>query len=81
MGKKTAYNRGQILYRIAEMLESRRIEFEKELSEIGFTKSEAEADVNASIDGLIYYAGWTDKYLQVFGSINPVASAHLTLAY
>ncbi len=78
--KKTAYNRGQILYRIAEMLESRRIEFEKELSRIGFTKPEAEADVNASIDRLIYYAGWTDKYLQVFGSINPVASAHFNFS-
>lgn len=78
--KKTAYNRGQILYRIAEMLESRRIEFEKELSRIGFTKSEAEADVNTSIDRLIYYAGWTDKYLQVFGSINPVASAHFNFS-
>ncbi len=78
--KRNAYNRGQILYRTAEMLESRRAEFEKELSSIGFTKAEAEADVNASIDRLIYYAGWTDKYQQVFGSVNPVASAHFNFS-
>ncbi len=78
--KRNAYNRGQILYRIAEMMESRRVEFEKELSRIGFSTAEAEADVNASIDRLIYYAGWTDKYQQVFGSVNPVASAHFNFS-
>jgi acyl-CoA reductase-like NAD-dependent aldehyde dehydrogenase len=62
------------------MMESRRVEFEKELARIGFTAAEAEADVNASIDRLIYYAGWTDKYLQVFGSVNPVASAHFNFS-
>lgn len=77
---RSAYNRGQILYRIAEMLESRRAEFEKQLSLIGFTAAEAEADVNESIDRLIYYAGWTDKYQQVFGSVNPVASAHFNFS-
>ncbi|RNC85273.1 MAG: aldehyde dehydrogenase family protein [Balneola sp.] len=77
---RNAYNRGQILYRIAEMLESRRAEFEKQLSTIGFSAAEAEADVNASIDRLIYYAGWTDKYQQVFGSVNPVASAHFNFS-
>ncbi len=77
---RSAYNRGQILYRIAEMLESRRAEFEKQLSLIGFTSAEAEADVNESIDRLIYYAGWTDKYQQVFGSVNPVASAHFNFS-
>ena len=77
---RSAYNRGQILYRIAEMLESRRAEFEKQLSLIGFTAAEAKADVNESIDRLIYYAGWTDKYQQVFGSVNPVASAHFNFS-
>jgi len=77
---RSAYNRGQILYRIAEMLESRRAEFEKQLSLIGFTAAEAEADVNESIDRLIYYAGWTDKYQQVFGSVNPVASAYFNFS-
>lgn len=62
---RSAYNRGQILYRIAEMLEDRRDQFMKELGPIGFKTAEAEADINASIDRLIYYAGWTDKYQQV----------------
>lgn len=77
---RSAYNRGQILYRIAEMMEDRREQFMKELGPIGFKTSEAEADINASIDRLIYYAGWTDKYQQVFGSINPVASAHFNFS-
>ena len=50
------------------------------LSRIGFSAEEAAADVNASIDRLIYYAGWTDKYQQVFGSVNPVASAHFNFS-
>ncbi len=77
---RSAYNRGQILYRIAEMMETRRGEFITGLSRIGFTAEEAAADVNASIDRLIYYAGWTDKYQQVFGSVNPVASAHFNFS-
>ncbi|MDZ7807141.1 MAG: aldehyde dehydrogenase family protein [Gracilimonas sp.] len=77
---RNAYNRGQILYRIAEMLEDRRDQFMKELGPIGFKTAEAEADINASIDRLIYYAGWTDKYQQVFGSINPVASSHFNFS-
>ncbi len=77
---RSAYNRGQILYRIAEMMETRRGEFITGLSRIGFSAEEAAADVNASIDRLIYYAGWTDKYQQVFGSVNPVASAHFNFS-
>ncbi|MEX0722212.1 MAG: aldehyde dehydrogenase family protein [Balneolaceae bacterium] len=77
---RSAYNRGQILYRIAEMMENRRDQFMRELGPIGFKTSEAEADINASIDRLIYYAGWTDKYQQVFSSINPVASAHFNFS-
>lgn len=77
---RSAYNRGQILYRIAEMLEDRRDQFMKELGPIGFKTAEAEADINASIDRLIYYAGWTDKYQQVFGSVNPVASSHFNFS-
>lgn len=77
---RSAYNRGQILYRIGEMLETRRSEFVAALSNIGFKAEEAEADVNASIDRLIYYAGWTDKYQQVFGSVNPVASSHFNFS-
>ena len=78
--KKNAYHRGQILYRIVEILESRRSEFEKELTRIGFSSSAAATDVDASIDRLIYYAGWTDKYQQVFGSVNPVSSAHFNFS-
>ncbi|WP_103665074.1 aldehyde dehydrogenase family protein [Gracilimonas amylolytica] len=77
---RSAYNRGQILYRIAEMLEDRRDQFMRELGPIGFKTAEAEADINASIDRLIYYAGWTDKYQQVFGSVNPVASSHFNFS-
>lgn len=77
---RSAYNRGQILYRIAEMMEDRRDQFMKELGPIGFKTAEAEADINAAIDRLIYYAGWTDKYQQVFGSINPVASSHFNFS-
>lgn len=77
---RSAYNRGQILYRIAEMLEDRREQFQRDLVKIGFKAAEAEADLNASIDRLIYYAGWTDKYQQVFGTINPVASPHFNFS-
>jgi acyl-CoA reductase-like NAD-dependent aldehyde dehydrogenase len=77
---RSAYNRSQILYRIAEMLESRRGQFERELNQIGFSAAEAQADVNAAIDRLIYYAGWADKFQQIFGSINPVASAHFNFS-
>lgn len=75
--KKTAYLRGQILYRAAEMLEGRASELVREVSRsTGADESKAEAEVTASIDRLVYYAGWTDKYQQIFGSVNPVATSH-----
>ncbi|NGP89038.1 aldehyde dehydrogenase family protein [Fodinibius halophilus] len=77
---RTAYNRGQILYRIAEMLETRKAQFIEELETIGYSNEEAEEEVNTSIDRLIYYAGWSDKYQQVFGTINPVASSHFNFS-
>lgn len=77
---RTAYNRGQIFYRIAEMLESRKAQFTEELETIGYKKKNARTEVEASIDRLIYYAGWSDKYPQVFGSINPVASSHFNFS-
>lgn len=77
---RTAYNKGQILYRIAEMLETRKAQFIEELETIGYKNKEARAEVEASIDRLIYYAGWSDKYQQVFGSINPVASSHFNFS-
>ncbi len=77
---RTAYNRGQILYRIAEMLETRKAQFIEELETIGYKNKGAKAEVNESIDRLIYYAGWADKYQQVFGTINPVASSHFNFS-
>lgn len=73
---KTAYNRSQILYRIAEMLEGRKSQFVEELQQQGATKAAATKEVEASIDRIIYYAGWCDKFTQVFSSVNPVASSH-----
>ncbi|MEV5239032.1 aldehyde dehydrogenase family protein [Streptomyces cinnamoneus] len=70
----TAYNRGQILYRVAEMLEGRREQFVAEVAEAeGLSKSKAAAQVDAAIDRWVWYAGWTDKITQVVGGTNPVA--------
>ena len=78
--KASAYLRGQILYRIAEMLEGRREQFIAELQLQGSTARAAEKEVNLSIDRLIYYAGWADKYQQVFSTVNPVASSHFNFS-
>ena len=72
---KTAYNRSQILYRIAEMLEGRKAQFIDELMQMGSTKKQADEEVFTSIDRLIYYAGWADKYQQISSSVNPVSGA------
>jgi acyl-CoA reductase-like NAD-dependent aldehyde dehydrogenase len=77
---KAANNRGQILYRIAEMLEGRRAQFMDELMKQDSSKTQADAEVNLSIDRLIYYAGWCDKYQQLFSSVNPVASSHFNFS-
>jgi len=77
---KSAYNRGQILYRIAEMLEDRRAQFISELVEMGSTQKQAEAEVNLSIDRTLYYAGWSDKFQQIFSSVNPVESSHFNFS-
>ena len=70
----TAYNRGQILYRIAELLEGRREQFGAEVAAAeGLTARRAADVVDAAIDRWVWYAGWTDKFQQVFGSSNPVA--------
>jgi acyl-CoA reductase-like NAD-dependent aldehyde dehydrogenase len=74
--KKTAYNRGQILYRLGEMLEARRAEMIATLVLFGATKGAALKEVDACTDRLVYYAGWCDKYEQVLGNVNPVASPH-----
>ena len=71
--KRTPYNRGQILYRLAEMLEARSGEMVDALGVSGISHGDAEKEVAASVDRLIYYAGWADKYAQVVGNTNPVA--------
>lgn len=77
---RAAFNRGQILYRIAEMLEGRRAQFVEELMQQDATKAAAEKEVNTAIDRLVYYAGWCDKYQQIFSSVNPVASPHFNFS-
>ncbi len=77
---KAAFNRGQILYRIAEMLEGRKAQFIDELIKQDSSAADAENEVNLCIERLIYYAGWCDKFQQLFGSINPVASSHFNFS-
>ena len=77
---RSAYNRAQILYRIAEMLEGRAAQFVDELTTGGHSTSAAKLEVERSIDRCLYYAGWADKYQQVFSSVNPVASAHFNFS-
>ena len=75
---KTAYNRGQILYRMGEMLEGRKKQLIQELCFEGTQKKQAEFEVNSAIDLFIYYAGWADKYQQVFSRVNPVAQPYFS---
>ncbi|NOS71628.1 MAG: aldehyde dehydrogenase family protein [Verrucomicrobia bacterium] len=75
--KASAYNRGQILYRTAEMLQNRSAELVTEIARsTGDSATKAKREVTTTIDRLVHFAGWTDKYQQVFGSVNPVASSH-----
>jgi acyl-CoA reductase-like NAD-dependent aldehyde dehydrogenase len=75
--KASAYNRGQILYRAAEMMQNRASELVAEISRsTGASAAAAKREATVAIDRLVHYAGWTDKYQQVFGSVNPVASPH-----
>ncbi|CDR09204.1 Aldehyde Dehydrogenase [Streptomyces iranensis] len=77
----TAYNRGQILYRVAEMLEGRRDQFVHEVADAGgVSKSKATAQVDAAIDRWVWYAGWSDKTTQIAGSANPVAGPYFNLS-
>jgi acyl-CoA reductase-like NAD-dependent aldehyde dehydrogenase len=75
-GGKTAYNRGQILYRIAEVCEARAAELVDELRRAGSSAADAKREVEQVVDRWVYYAGWSDKYPQVFGSVNPVAGPY-----
>jgi len=74
--RRTPYNRGQILYRLGEMLEASSAEMAEAIGLSGGSAAAAAKEVAAATDRLIYYAGWADKYEQVLGSVNPVASPH-----
>ncbi len=77
----TAYNRGQVLYRVAEMLEGRREQFAAEVTDAeDVSKAKALAQVDAAIDRWVYYAGWADKYAQVVGGTNPVAGPYFNFS-
>ncbi|HLG02995.1 MAG TPA: aldehyde dehydrogenase family protein [Bacteroidia bacterium] len=73
---RSGYNRGQILYRIAEMLEGRKEQFIEEIIQQGNSKSKAREETALAVDRLVYYAGWCDKFQQVFSTVNPVQSSH-----
>jgi acyl-CoA reductase-like NAD-dependent aldehyde dehydrogenase len=77
---RSAYNRSQILYRIAEVMEGRKIQFISNLEASGHTLEVATAEVEKSIDCIIYYAGWCDKYVQIYSCVNPVASSHFNFS-
>lgn len=79
-GSASAYLRGQIMYRIAEILEGRRLQFEDELQQQGMRPAAATAEVTAAIDRLVYYAGWSDKMQQIFSAVNPVNSSHFNFS-
>ena len=78
---RTAYNRGQVLYRVAELLEGRRSQFAEEVARgEGLSARKAEAAVDAAIDRWVWYAGWADKVAQVVGNANPVAGPYFNLS-
>ncbi|MEU6486305.1 aldehyde dehydrogenase family protein [Streptomyces sp. NPDC046887] len=77
----TAYNRGQVLYRVAEMLEGRKDQFAREVAQAeGLSTSEAALVVEAAVDRWVWYAGWTDKIAQLVGGANPVAGPYFNLS-
>jgi acyl-CoA reductase-like NAD-dependent aldehyde dehydrogenase len=76
----TAYNRGQVLYRIAEMIEDRAATFAEQVAFTGATDSDAAAEVGAAIDSTVWYAGWADKFAQVQGNLNPVAGPFFNIS-
>jgi acyl-CoA reductase-like NAD-dependent aldehyde dehydrogenase len=77
----TAYNRGQVLYRIAELLEGRRAQFVDEITRLeGVSAAAASAQVDEAIDRWVWYAGWTDKHAQVTGNANPVAGPYFNIS-
>ena len=80
-GAKTAYNRAQILYRIAELMEGRRDQFVAEvMAAEGLSRARATRAVDAAIDRWVWYAGWADKYPQLIGTVNPVAGSYFNFS-
>ncbi len=77
---RSGYNRGQILYRLAEHVEGRREQFIEELRREGSTPKGAAAEVDLTIDRLVYYAGWSDKFVQMFSTVNPVVTSHFVFS-
>jgi acyl-CoA reductase-like NAD-dependent aldehyde dehydrogenase len=77
---KTAFNRSQVLYRIAEVLEGRKLQFVEELVLQGSSKQNSIREVESSIDRIVYYAGWCDKFCQIGSSVNPVSSSHFNFS-
>jgi len=78
--RATAFNRGQVLYRIAELMEGRREQLAAELTALDGDERAALAEVDATIDRWVWYAGWTDKFAQVVGSVNPVAGPFFNIS-
>ncbi|MGH7480577.1 MAG: aldehyde dehydrogenase family protein [Longimicrobiales bacterium] len=80
-GAKTAYNRSQVLYRIAELMEGRRDQFVAEvMAAEGISRARAARSVDAAIDRWVWYAGWADKYPQMIGTVNPVAGSYFNFS-
>lgn len=78
--ERSAFNRGQILYRIAEMLEGRKTQFIEELTQQGQSIEWATNEIEICINRIVYYAGWCDKYQQILSSVNPVNSSHFNFS-
>ena len=78
---RTAYNRGQVLYRVAEVMESRRAEFTSVLTDMGHSSGAATAEMDRSIDRWVWYAGWADKLHHVLGTVNPVVGPYFNFTF
>lgn len=78
--ERSAFNRGQILYRIAEMLDGRKAQFIEELAQQGQELESAKKEIEICVDRIVYYAGWCDKYQQILSSVNPVNSSHFNFS-
>jgi len=79
---RTAMNRGQILYRVAELIEGRRVQFEAEVAQAeGFAGAAAATQVDRAIDRWVWYAGWADKIAQVLGTVNPVNGSYFDFTF